>query len=554
MANKQASPLLNTQSQTTAVIKLVNKNIKPCLSELKKKIVDTDARKKLKEICLNELDKVYEQKKLIESLKEEDEPKQITKFNVKVAQELTKINNLEECEDDLILKITRDDENIETPEGGDRRSSTKLTSKSGKDTDNTGAEDEQPSASSSSDQGLSGKLMSNTLKSNADSEASKTDADKAKDGDDGNKYEDDNDDDDDEDEEEDEENEVKGSNLENRPPLVASRSETSSGKVGESKITEKAGRDAMLNQVKQSGVTDDHDERQDDVSKDDDDDDADEEETGMDQKELTTENVDEVKKRINGCMLSAPRLALSPAPKYRKRRFNLDFKSFQPWGRKVDQLEETLKYYNNIKATSCLYVALETFEGQEEGDLPFQKGDVLKIKTKRSDGWMLAVDEKGREGLVPANFLKSSAETGQRKIDDDRGNEEEIDEDEDDDDDDDKVGEIKSDEEVNDDEAYNDVENKGDGPKFKQINKSGNSLASQLKHSLAHMSKSEQRELIDRLSNVPSGYRLSTLAKFKSEEGSGFGGNLGRLLELGEFLCCVYASGVGLNSSKMKLR
>ncbi|CDH12286.1 uncharacterized protein ZBAI_04072 [Zygosaccharomyces bailii ISA1307] len=52
-------------------------------------------------------------------------------------------------------------------------------------------------------------------------------------------------------------------------------------------------------------------------------------------------------------------------------------------------------------------VALYTFSGEEYGDLPFRKGDVITILKKsdsQDDWWTGRVNE--REGIFPANYVE----------------------------------------------------------------------------------------------------------------------------------------------------
>ncbi|KAJ8248559.1 hypothetical protein GJAV_G00243290 [Gymnothorax javanicus] len=52
------------------------------------------------------------------------------------------------------------------------------------------------------------------------------------------------------------------------------------------------------------------------------------------------------------------------------------------------------------------FITINAFIGEEEGDLTVQKGTLLKILCKNPDGWWLARDPSGNEGLVPKTFLK----------------------------------------------------------------------------------------------------------------------------------------------------
>ncbi|KAL0964560.1 hypothetical protein UPYG_G00325640 [Umbra pygmaea] len=65
------------------------------------------------------------------------------------------------------------------------------------------------------------------------------------------------------------------------------------------------------------------------------------------------------------------------------------------------------------------YVVISDFQGQEEGDLSIQMGDVLTVLSKNEDGWWLTQDSKGNKGLVPKTYLKVHSEE-----EDDDGDEE----------------------------------------------------------------------------------------------------------------------------------
>ncbi|GCB61232.1 nephrocystin-1 isoform X1 [Scyliorhinus torazame] len=57
---------------------------------------------------------------------------------------------------------------------------------------------------------------------------------------------------------------------------------------------------------------------------------------------------------------------------------------------------------DNIK----LFVTISDFVAQEESDLAFKKGDVLRILDKRFDGWWLGENANGKKGLVPKTYLQ----------------------------------------------------------------------------------------------------------------------------------------------------
>ncbi|KAM4803862.1 nephrocystin-1-like [Urocitellus parryii] len=58
------------------------------------------------------------------------------------------------------------------------------------------------------------------------------------------------------------------------------------------------------------------------------------------------------------------------------------------------------------KQTSRKYIALGDFTAQQVGDLTFKKGEILLVIEKKPDGWWIAQDSKGNEGLIPRTYLE----------------------------------------------------------------------------------------------------------------------------------------------------
>ncbi|CAH1792184.1 unnamed protein product, partial [Owenia fusiformis] len=52
------------------------------------------------------------------------------------------------------------------------------------------------------------------------------------------------------------------------------------------------------------------------------------------------------------------------------------------------------------------YEALDDFEAEEDDDLSFKKGETLTVVELREDGWLVAENSKGKQGMVPITFLK----------------------------------------------------------------------------------------------------------------------------------------------------
>lgn len=50
------------------------------------------------------------------------------------------------------------------------------------------------------------------------------------------------------------------------------------------------------------------------------------------------------------------------------------------------------------------YVAMYTYESNEQGDLSFQQGDVVVVTRKEGDWWTGVVG--GKTGVFPSNYVK----------------------------------------------------------------------------------------------------------------------------------------------------
>ncbi|XP_076989844.1 nephrocystin-1 isoform X3 [Tamandua tetradactyla] len=72
-------------------------------------------------------------------------------------------------------------------------------------------------------------------------------------------------------------------------------------------------------------------------------------------------------------------------------------------GEEEEEKEET---ESQQQAASQEYVAIADFAAQQVGDLTFQKGEVLLIIEKKADGWWIARNAEGNEGLIPRTYLE----------------------------------------------------------------------------------------------------------------------------------------------------
>ncbi|XP_019945284.2 nephrocystin-1 [Paralichthys olivaceus] len=141
------------------------------------------------------------------------------------------------------------------------------------------------------------------------------------------------------------------------------------------------------------------------------------------------------------------------------------------------------------------YKVLSDFQGEEEGDLSVQRGDVLRIIRKTADGWWLAQDSEGNRGVVPKTYLK-------------------IDSGVDDDDDDDDENEEESSEE----------EEEQDGEELTDDKQSGASHSnwSTVRKALTEI---DATDVLSAMGAIPSGFRPSTLNKLLVEEGLTYRGS-----------------------------
>ncbi|KAL4688245.1 hypothetical protein H8957_004487 [Semnopithecus entellus] len=142
------------------------------------------------------------------------------------------------------------------------------------------------------------------------------------------------------------------------------------------------------------------------------------------------------------------------------------------------------------QSTSEEYIAVGDFTAQQAGDLTFKKGEILLVIEKKPDGWWIAKDAKGNEGLVPRTYLEpyseEEEEEGQESVEE--GSEEDV--------------------EV--------VDETADGAEVKQRTDS--------RRSAVQKAISEQINTVDVLTTmgaIPAGFRPSTLSQLL-EEGNQF--------------------------------
>ncbi|KAL4693669.1 hypothetical protein H8959_012934 [Pygathrix nigripes] len=154
-----------------------------------------------------------------------------------------------------------------------------------------------------------------------------------------------------------------------------------------------------------------------------------------------------------------------------------------------EEEEEKEENEYHKQSTSEEYIAVGDFTAQQAGDLTFKKGEILLVIEKKPDGWWIAKDAKGNEGLVPRTYLEpysEEEEEGQESVEE--GSEEDV--------------------EV--------VDETADGAEVKQRTDS--------RQSAVQKAISEQINTVDVLTTmgaIPAGFRPSTLSQLL-EEGNQF--------------------------------
>ncbi|XP_063086063.1 nephrocystin-1-like isoform X6 [Cavia porcellus] len=86
------------------------------------------------------------------------------------------------------------------------------------------------------------------------------------------------------------------------------------------------------------------------------------------------------------------------------------------------QGEESLKQAANEE-----YIALGDFTAQQARDLTFKKGEILLIIEKKPDGWWIAKNAEGNEGLIPRTYLELCNKEKEEQEPSDQDSEEAVD-------------------------------------------------------------------------------------------------------------------------------
>ncbi|XP_053300826.1 tyrosine-protein kinase Blk [Pleuronectes platessa] len=60
---------------------------------------------------------------------------------------------------------------------------------------------------------------------------------------------------------------------------------------------------------------------------------------------------------------------------------------------------------NHLENDDYVFLALHDFEGSNDNDLPFKKGDQLKVLQENGEWWRARLLATGQEGLIPCNYI-----------------------------------------------------------------------------------------------------------------------------------------------------
>nr|XP_018876343.2 nephrocystin-1 isoform X2 [Gorilla gorilla gorilla] len=156
-----------------------------------------------------------------------------------------------------------------------------------------------------------------------------------------------------------------------------------------------------------------------------------------------------------------------------------------------EEEEEKEENESHKRSTSEEYIAVGDFTAQQVGDLTFKKGEILLVIEKKPDGWWIAKDAKGNEGLVPRTYLEPySEEEEEGQESSEEGSEEDV-------------------------EA---VDETADGAEVKQRTDSHWSAVQKA------ISEINTADVLTTMGAIPAGFRPSTLSQLL-EEGNQFRAN-----------------------------
>ncbi|KAM9803748.1 LOW QUALITY PROTEIN: nephrocystin-1 [Neosynchiropus ocellatus] len=157
-----------------------------------------------------------------------------------------------------------------------------------------------------------------------------------------------------------------------------------------------------------------------------------------------------------------------------------------------DEDEEEESSVVSLVSQLPVYKVLSEFQGEQDGDLSVQKGEVLRIIRKTGDGWWLAQNPKGDKGVVPRTYLKTCSGASEEE-------EEEVEEEDEDD------GEEEEDSEEEDDEQAEDGKSEAAASNWSTVRRA--------------LTEIDATDVLSAMGAIPSGFRPSTLNKLLLEEG-----------------------------------
>ncbi|XP_078256397.1 nephrocystin-1 [Rhinoraja longicauda] len=165
-----------------------------------------------------------------------------------------------------------------------------------------------------------------------------------------------------------------------------------------------------------------------------------------------------------------------------------------------------------------LFITISDFQAQEEHDLSVKKGEVISILDQKPDGWWLAKNAEGKQGLVPKTYLQVYRKQIQEASDINKDKEnDDADEGEEEDEEEEEEEEVEEEEEEEEDEEEDEEE-----PKTKSHKTKAHELQSEesRKHRLSVKKVVSEITAVDMLvekAAIPSGFRASTLAQLLAE-------------------------------------
>ncbi|XP_032877911.1 nephrocystin-1 isoform X2 [Amblyraja radiata] len=159
-----------------------------------------------------------------------------------------------------------------------------------------------------------------------------------------------------------------------------------------------------------------------------------------------------------------------------------------------------------------LFITISDFRAQEKHDLSVKKGEVITIVNQNPDGWWLAKNAEGKEGLVPKTYLQVYSQQIPEASNINKDEEEEEEEDADESEEEDEEEEEEDDEEDEDDEEPKTKSNKLKVPEMQSEESRAHKLSAK-----KVVSEITAVDMLVEKAAIPEGFRASTLAQLLAE-------------------------------------